>query len=35
MAIASGHKENFNTLRRAFRRERGVMECQLAATGRR
>ena len=33
MPLSTGHKRNFNTLRRAFRGEAALMECQLAATG--
>ena len=34
MAISPGHKQNFNTLRKAFRNgHAALMECQLVATG--
>jgi hypothetical protein len=34
MPLSVGHKQNFNTLRRAFRTgDAALMECQLAATG--
>ena len=34
MAIATGHRKNFDTLRRAFANgDVALMECQLAATG--
>ena len=34
MPLSTGHKRNFNTLRRAFRtRNAALMECQSVATG--
>jgi hypothetical protein len=34
MPLSAGHKQNFNTLRRAFRAGNvALMECQVAATG--
>ena len=34
MALAKGHRQNFDTLRRAmFAGDAALMECQLVATG--